>query len=340
MLSDAQSLETMSAMGATCHDVSLVARGINPLQDLKSFLSCRKLMLRIRPDVVMSFAIKPVIYGMLAARSVGIEKRFALISGLGYAFDDSAPVSRVQGAAKTIARKLYTLALKGSAAIIFQNADDRDLFKALGVIGPDAKTALVSGSGVNLGHFEAVPPPPSPPVSVLMIARVLKAKGVEDFIHAAETVSETHHGTQFHLVGWSDEGPDAIDAEMFEALSNGTSIVQWHGAQSDVRPFLRDCHIYTLPSYREGTPRSVLEAMAVGRPSVVTDVPGCRETVVDGESGYMVPVRDPAALADAIGTLVGNSALRERMGEKALERVKTKFDVDVVNADMLRIMGL
>jgi glycosyltransferase involved in cell wall biosynthesis len=182
-------------------------------------------------------------------------------------------------------------------------------------------------------------PFPEGPLHFLLIARVLSAKGIREYAVAAERVRKTRPEVQFHLVGGIDSNPDAIPAEEVKRWHDAGTVV-WHGEASDVRPHLAECHVYVLPSYREGTPRSVLEAMAMGRPIITTDAPGCRETVIEGENGFLVPPRTVDPLIAAMERFVDDPDLIARMGRRSREIAESKFDVDKINAQMLHEMEL
>ena len=197
---------------------------------------------------------------------------------------------------------------------------------------------VVNGSGIDLGEFRPAPFPEGP-LQFLLVARMLSAKGIREYVAAARQVRRTRSDVQFHLVGGTDSNPDAIAADEVQRWHDAGDVI-WHGEVSDVRGYLAECHVFVLPSYREGTPRSVLEAMAMGRPIITTDVPGCRETVVDGENGLLVPPRAVEPLAEAIRRFIDDPKLIERMGQRSREIAEEKFDVDKINAQMLREMEL
>jgi len=320
--------------GVRYHPMRLERAGLNPLADLGSLVQVRRILRRERIDLVLAYTIKPVVYGLLAARSLRIRDRYALITGAGYAFGDGSVRRRVVG---RVARGLYRAALDGARGVIFQNRDDRVLFQAKKLIRPRTPTRVVAGSGVDLERFPQVPPPPGPPI-FLMIARLLRDKGVFEFCEAARIVRRVEPAARFQLLGPLDPSPDGIAlSDLADWLDDGT--VEYLGERADVTPHLAASWVYVLPSYREGMPRTVLEAMATGRPVVTTDVPGCRDTTIDGENGFLVPPRDSAALARA-ALRVLNGADRTRMGRRSRQLVEERFDVRHVNREILEMLDL
>jgi glycosyltransferase involved in cell wall biosynthesis len=334
---DAATSAAMARMGIKCHDVPLLRTGLNPWQDGRTLLALVGCIRRLRPTHFLAYTIKPVIYGTVAAWLAGVPQRTALITGLGYAFNTEARGLRslLQG----LLRRMYRFALARATRVIFQNPDDRALFIALGLVAEE-KTAVVSGSGVALEDFVQQPLPSSECCHFLLIARLLGDKGIHEYIAAARQVRQRCPGAAvFHLVGWIDSNPAAIkQADLERWIAEG--LIEFHGKLGDVRPLLGACHVYVLPSYREGTPRTVLEAMATGRAVITTDAPGCRETVTDGDNGYLVPVADANALASAMLHFLDEPALIVTMGQRGREIAVDKYDVHKVNAHMLHYMGV
>lgn len=313
-------------------DVLIDRAGVNPFRDAAAFISIFFLMRKARPDVVLAYTVKPVVYGMMAARMAGVRKRYALITGLGYAFTDAR-----KGLVPTLVKRLYRAALSFSTKVFYQNPDDELLFRQTGLLPAHIPSVIVNGSGIDVTQFQVALLPATP--SFLLIARLLGDKGVREYIAAARRIKASYPGATFKLVGWIDENPDAIQQEELDAwVAEG--VVEYLGKLTDVRPAIQASAVYVLPSYREGTPRTVLEAMAMGRAIVTTDAPGCRETVVDGENGFLVPVKDSDALAEAMLKFIEKPELIVAMGKRSREIAEEKYDVDKVNAVMLREMGL
>lgn len=324
--------------GIDAVDVPLSRTGLNPLADLKLLFDLVRLFRRKRPDVVLGYTIKPVIYGTLAAWLAGVPRRFALVTGLGYAFTGDAKGKR--GWVQRMARFLYRSALARANGVIFQNPDDAALFSDLGLLRKGVPVHLVNGSGVDLNHYRPQPRPEGNGGPVfLLVARLLTTKGIREYAAAAAGIRSERPDARFLLVGGRDVNPDAIStAELDRWTADGT--LEWLGELDDVRPALGDCDVFVLPSYREGTPRSVLEAMATGRAIITTDAPGCRETVIEGENGFLVPVGDAGALESAMRRFIDDPALAVRMGQRSLEIVRSKYDVRLVNEAMLKAMGI
>lgn len=325
----------VTALGATVHTIRLDRQGSNPLADLRTFVDLKRLIRHIAPDLVLTYTIKPNIWGAHAAAACGVRS-VAMVAGLGTAFADTGTGGPRYRVIRAVARRLYRRAADRNWRVIFQNPDDRDDFIAAGCLADPSKARMVNGSGVDLDHYAPAPLPEEP--VFLMVARILVAKGVREYARAAALVRKTHPEARFRLVGYFDGGPDAVDpAEMEDWQAGG---LEFLGPSDDVRPDLAACRIYVLPSWREGTPRSVLEAMATGRAILTTDAPGCRETVEDGRNGYLVPVRDPEALAARMRELIDDPALTARMGAESLEIARAKYDVRKVNAELMRHLGL
>ncbi len=261
---------------------------------------------------------------------------FSLILGLGYAFAAQSVRGR---SLASLAAWLYRQSLKRADRVIFLNPQNRDLFVSRGIVGRE-KCRIVAGSGVETTRFACEPFESASPFRFLLIARLLRSKGIAEYAHAAALVKARYPDTVFDLVGPADTSPDAMPQAEVEALHRAGA-VQWRGAMSDVRPALAACHVYVLPSYYpEGLPQSIVEAMATGRPILTTDMPGCRETVVPGENGWLVPAKNVAALADRMIWFIENRFELERMGRASREIAVSRFDVHTVNRDMLAIMGL
>ncbi|WNP28410.1 glycosyltransferase family 4 protein [Moraxella sp. DOX410] len=336
-----EDFQTLTQLGYHIHNIPMQRAGTNPIADAKTLKVLYTTIKAIKPDYVLSYTIKPVIYGTLAARMAKVPHIFAMITGLGYAFqtaDNQAPSTT-----QKLIYSLYKKALPNCEKIIFQNPDDLALFRHLRLMPNNFPTVLVNGSGVNLTHFEVIDLPRDQQgnvkISFLLIARLLKDKGVVEYIEAAKIIKQQYPNIEFHLVGWMDENPNAItQAQLDDWVSQG--IVKFWGKLADVRPSLAECSVYVLPSYREGTPRTVLEAMAMGRTIITTNAPGCKETVVDGVNGFLVPVKAVKQLADAMEKFILEPNLVIEMGKASRKIVVEKFDVNKVNQTMLIEMGL
>ncbi|HEX8453267.1 MAG TPA: glycosyltransferase family 4 protein [Longimicrobium sp.] len=329
-------VEALAGMGVTYRDVPFNRTGLRPDEDLRTLAALVALFREVRPDVILGYTIKPVIWGLLAARIARVPRRFAMITGLGYAFMSEGREGRV---VRALARRLYRLSLRGADRVFFQNPDDRATFERLRLVRDPGQGVIVNGSGVETDHYTPVPLPEGP-ASFLLMARFLADKGIREFVEAARMVRARHPEAVFRMAGFrDDDNPTSISQEELDAWGR-EGIVEFLGWLPDVRPTIAGTTVYVLPSYGEGTPRSVLEAMAMGRPIVTTDAPGCRETVRDGVNGFLVPVRDAAALARAMEALVVDRALVERMGRESRRIAEEKYDVHKVNRVILETMGL
>ena len=334
--------QALKDLGYRVHNIAMQRTGTNPKKDIRTIVELYSLMTKVKPDYVLGYTIKPVIYGSLAAKLARVPHIFALITGLGYAFSGAEEEGYKKSNLQKVMHQLYAAALLTTDKVFFQNPDDQALFKKMGILKPSTPSTVVNGSGVNVSEYSVAPLPIENDVPVprfLLIARLLGAKGVLEYAQAAAIIKSRHPNVQFDLVGWVDDNPDAIEQRELDTwIDDG--LVNFLGKLNDVKPAIAASSIYVLPSYREGTPRTVLEAMAMGRPIITTDAPGCRETVIDGYNGYLVPVKAVEELAAAMERFIVNPALIIEMGKASRQLVEEKFDVDAVNQSMLEAMGL
>lgn len=327
--------DRLRSMGAIPHEIGVSRNGISVLGDIRYCLNIYRLIREHRPDLLFSYTIKPNIWGAFAAAMAGISS-IGMLTGLGAAFTaSSTPRSAKQWLAFTIARRLYRWSSNLNTRLIFQNPDDLKDFIDAGCLRDPGKAALVDGSGVDLSYFTPAPPVREP--VFLMIARLLRNKGVLEYASAARILRARYPDARFRLVGPLDPGIDGIDSADLDAWV-ADRVIDYVGAVEDVRPHLAEAMVYVLPSYREGTPRSVLEAMSMGRAIVTTDAPGCRETIRDGVEGYLVPVGDSEALAAAMERFLIEPERAVTMGAKALERAEAKYDVRRINRVMIDLL--
>lgn len=329
-----EQVQAIESLGAIFLPYPVQRNGLNPWRDLQTFLALRRIFREIKPDVVLAYTIKPIIWGGIALNNIPRIRFYALITGLGFAFQGKGLIRR--NLTRLVAW-LYRFTLRRANRVIFQNMDNRDEFVSLGLVDA-SKCNVVEGSGVDVFRFSEVGFLASAP-TFLLIARLLGDKGIREYVQAASQVLLIYPSTRFKLLGPLDTSPDGI------ALSDITNwhakgIIEYLGASSDVRPSISDCHVYVLPSYHEGMPRTVLEAMAMGRPILTTNVPGCRETVIQGENGYLVPKADAEALAERMIWFVEHSNQWRRMGQISRRIAEERFDVHIINDNMLIIMNL
>ena len=334
--------EKLLDLGYFIHEVSMQRTGTNPVADLKTLGSMYTLIKKIKPDYVLSYTIKPVIYGTLAAWLAKVPNRYALITGLGYAFQNVETQTK-RSIFQKLVHGLYQQALSRSHKAFFQNPDDLKLFQDLKLLTVQTPTVVVNGSGVNVADFNVLPLPLTAEqkikISFLLIARLLGDKGVREYAEAAKIIKHKYPHVEFNLVGWIDENPSAIRQQELDQWV-ASNILNYWGKLSDVRPAIAESSVYVLPSYREGTPRTVLEAMAMGRAIITTDAPGCRETVIPGENGFLVEVKSVSSLVNAMQEFINNPALLEQMGQRSREIALHKYDVHQVNRHMIQEMGL
>ena len=319
----------LTDLGVRFKALSISRKGLNPFTDLKTFREIRKTYREEKPDVVFQYTIKPVIYGSLAAATTNVKQIFSFITGLGYAFMGASLKRRLIRAFVSL---LYKRALKHNTCVFFQNKDDLKMFEDLGFLKA-VPTKIINGSGVN---FESFCPTniTADPNSFILVARLLRDKGVFEYIEACKKLKESHPSVKCRLMGPLDENPAALKKDDLKRIQE-QGIIDYIPGTSNVRPFIEQSEVFVLPSYREGTPRSVLEAMALSKPIITCDVPGCRETVIDGENGYLVPARDARSLHNAMEKFVRRREEIVKMGKKSYEIARKKYDVHKVNASIL-----
>ncbi|WP_238926951.1 glycosyltransferase family 4 protein [Achromobacter xylosoxidans] len=324
---DGPAVADIEALGMTHHAIPMTRSGKHPLQELGTLLALLRLFRRLRPQVVHLVTIKPVLYGGIAARLARVPGMVAAISGLGFVFLSNSLKMRL---VRAVVARLYRLALgHRNSRVIFQNGADRDLLKSLGAVR-DEQVVLIRGAGVDLDLCRALPEPPVPPVVVTMVARLLRDKGVQEFVQAARLLRERGVPVTMRLVGGVDAGNPASATPAEVEAWQREGCVEALGERADVPQLYADSHIAVLPSYREGLPKSLIEAAACGRAVVTTDVPGCRDAIDPGKTGLLVPVRDPQALADAIAGLAGDATQRQAMGAAGRALAEREFNIERV----------
>jgi glycosyltransferase involved in cell wall biosynthesis len=330
---DGKAVELLEREGFVFHAISMTRSGTMPWKEVGTILALAKLYRQIQPDLVHLVRLKPVLYGGLAAHGARVPAVVNLLTGLGYVFTAE---TRKAG----ILRRIVSLSCKvafrhKNQRVIFQNPDDRSVFVNNKIL-PMQQTVLIKGSGVDIEEYRPVPEPVGVPV-VLLGSRMLRDKGITDFVEAAQMLKKAGVQARFVLVGDTDPGnPTAISEEQLQDWSS-SGAVEWWGHQNGMHNVLTQAHIVCLPSYREGVPKVLIEAAACGRPIVTTNAPGCREIVRHGENGLLVPVRNSQALAEALRTLIENPALRKRMGNRGREIVVQEFSLARVVDETLRV---
>lgn len=331
---DNTDVEKITALGATFKEIPMNKTGTSIVGDLKYLLKLFKLFKSEKPDVTLGYTVKPVAYGAIAAKLAGVKNINSMVTGGGYTFTAKTTKAKILG---FVVRTLYKIGFYCADKVIFQNPDDLDEFCQRKLVKKE-KCNVVNGSGVNMVHFMPEPPPET--VTFFMLSRLLKSKGVAEYLEAAKIVKEKYPEVRFCLLGkYETNMQDALEREYVEGfITDG--IIERFEETSDVRPFYANCSVYVLPSYREGTPRTVLEAMAMGKPIITTDTNGCRETVKDGVNGFLVPVGDSEKLSLAMMKFIENKDLIKTMGEESLVYATEKFEVNQVNLQMLNILEM
>lgn len=315
--------EKFRGIGCEPYVLEMNAKGTNPLMDAGVIVRFVRLMHRLRPDLSITYTIKPNIYGGLAARWTHTPY-LPVTTGLGYVFIKDTWVSRV-------AKLLYRVAFRGAEKVWFLNSDDVESFRAARLVA-DYKVELLPGEGIDLSAFSVCPVVCGPPV-FLLVGRMLRDKGVAEYVAAATAIKEKYPEVRFQMLGavW-DDNPAAVSRSQLEAWTKDGN-VEWLGQTDDVRPYLERSTCVVLPSYREGIPRTLMEAAAMGRPLVATDVPGCRDVVEDGVNGYLCEAKSVESLTAALEKVL-NLTLRERekMGRRGRKLMEERYDVKHVVA--------
>ncbi|WP_249594893.1 glycosyltransferase family 4 protein [Peribacillus frigoritolerans] len=327
-------IEDVLALGVKFIEIQLNKDNTNIFGDINYYKELKKVIKVQKPDLVFSYTIKPVVYGGLAARSAGVKKIYPMVTGLGRVYASKSLKAKVL---RMITGALYKQAFKGCNKVIFQNRDDLKKFVELRYL-PEEKAVRVNGSGVNLERFKSNELPEKP--IFLMIARVIKEKGVFEFAESARMLKKRHPEARFILLGGYDNSIGAIKPEELEPyISDGS--IEFPGETKDVVPYLEEAKVLVLPTYyREGLPRTILEAMAMARPIITTDWPGCRDAVTNGVNGFLVQPRDSKTLAEKMEYMIEYPERAKEMAENSLRLCKEKYDVKIVNSHMLKIMSI
>lgn len=336
--SELNKVETLGAI-PVCYDLN--RGGLNPLSDLKQTYLLAQKIKSIQPNLVFCYFAKPVIFGTLAAKLARVPKVIGMLEGLGYTFTEQ-PEGQSQKTKfiKSIQVLLYKLSLPKLDKLIFLNPDDpRDLLTHYNIHVKNVE--ILGGIGLNLSEYPYVAPKiSSENLNFLFIGRLLKEKGIYDFISAAKLVKQKYPETTFTVLGSIDQvNMGALKQYELDELIN-TGIIEYPGHVSNVKDWIAACDVFVLPSYREGVPRSTQEAMAIGRPVITTDVPGCRETVKNGLNGFIVEKWNPKALAEKMIFLIDNPTELQKMGLESYKMAQQNFDANRVNQRLLKILGL
>ena len=313
--------------------VDISRTGTDPRKDVAAFQGLHRVLRKEMPDKIFTYQAKTIIFGTLAARSLGIRDIYPLIAGMGSVFLHNDLKS---AAIRKILFAEYKVALHKCPVVFFQNQDDAQIFLDRKLV-KTSQVCLIHGSGVNLDRFSMLPMPST--TAFLCISRLIRDKGVYEYLEACRAIRKEFPQVRCLLVGPFDSNPSALKAEELQPFIDDGS-VEYYGEQEDVRPFLEQCSVFVLPSYREGTPKTVLEAMACGRAVITTDTPGCRETIIDGESGYFVPPRNIEKLSEKMQDFIAEPWKAANMGVKGRLRAEELFDVNKVNLEIAKVMDL
>ena len=316
--------EELHKLASMVIELPVDRRGMNPLHDSKLFCQYRAMLKEVKPDLVLTYTIKPNIYGGLACRMAHIP--YAVnITGLGSAIENG-------GWLKKFVLALYKPALKGAKVVFFENAGNRDTLVATGV-APNGRDVVLKGAGVNLEDYPYQPYPQEGPVRFLFVGRVMHEKGVDELFAAAKQMKQEYgNSVEFHIVGSFEEAYKPVMDELEKA-----GVVKYHGYQSDMKPFYAMASCVVLPSYHEGMSNVLPEAAASGRPLITSDIHGCREAVENGVSGYLCKTKDADALYDAMQRFLElPESRRAEMGHRSRERMEQKFSKTAVVAETLK----
>lgn len=307
---------------------------INLFNILKYFFNIIKILRKEKPDILFNYTIKPNIIGSIAGKLADVQRIYSMITGMGYIY--SSEKLRVKFI-RIFCNIGYRLSFKCNTRVIFQNKDDRDEFVEKKYID-DRKAFVIDGSGVNLEQFKFTKLPNE--FNFLMIARTLDVKGVEEFFKAAKIIKKRHPEVTFSYVGEIERNYRGVNPKIIEEY-NEKNIVKFEGHKENIIPYLEKCKVFVLPSYlREGIPRTLLEALAVGRPVITTNVRGCKETIKVGKNGILVKPRDVKDLVEKMEYMIENKDELEAMGQASYEYAKERFDINIINQKMLELMEL
>lgn len=317
---------------------NLKRSNLNPFIDIIEIIKIRKILKAIAPDIVLTCFVKPVIFASLAAKLAGVKKRVGMLEGLGYAFTHSPQDKGLKyKLVKFFQVQLYRIALPTLDKVLFLNPDDKkDLIDKYSIYIKSSD--ILGGIGVNLDEYFYVEQSIKKGISFVFLGRLLREKGIFEFLEAAKKVKEIYPQTKFFVLGQiDDQNPSSISIDNLQEYID-KNIIIYPGYIKNISQFIKDINVFVLPSYREGVPKSTQEAMAMGKVIITTDVPGCRETVVDGVNGFIVPPFSSTALVEKMIYLIENNHLLHKMGYKSREIAESNYDVKKVNQRLIRIL--
>lgn len=331
-------IEKLEALGAKTVEFDLQRTGLNPLNDLKSISQLKKIIAVYKVDLVFPYTIKPVVYGSIAARKCNVPV-VSLITGLGLTFSG---VNFKAKALQILTQEMYRYALRKNEMVIFQNQDDQQLFSDKNITVKNQNTQVVDGSGINLDRFDfrVRKKQTGDAIKFVIVGRLIKEKGVALFIEAARKLKTKFSNAEFHLIGRPpDNNPSSLSEAALRAY-NEQGLVVYHGHQTNVVSLLSEADVFVLPSYyREGVPRSILEALSIGMPIITTLMPGCKETVDDGKNGFLIKPEELEPLIDSMKFFLENPDQISIMGKESRKLAENKFDVHIINDQLLKIIN-
>ena len=325
-------IKKLNELGARCEGFSLQRTGLNPLKDYDSIQELKQIIKKNNIDLVFPYTIKPVVYGSIAAKSLNVPV-VSLITGLGFTFSGVSTKAKIL---QRITQTLYRYALRNNKVVIFQNKDDQALFLEQKIISRSQNTRVVDGSGINLDWFSFHPRVSKPTIDFVIVGRLMKEKGVNLLVEVAKELSTTYTQARFHFIGGpSATGSGGLSEEEFKKLHDQEVIV-YHGKSNDVAGLLSKMDVFVLPTYyREGVPRSILEALSSGMPIITTNTPGCKETVVEGVNGFLIEPKLKEPLQKAVEYFIDNPEKIKEMGLESRKLAESKFDVNIINSHIL-----
>ena len=326
-------LEKIKNIGASYIDIQLKSNTISILKDIVYFLKLKRIIFKLNPNIIISYTMKPIVYSGLAIFFKKNINFFPLITGLGNIFNTKKinlyPI-------KIILILLCKIALRNAKILIFQNNDNLQYFKKL-KIAPKTKKIIIEGSGVDIDYFN-IEPFTNKNITFLLIARLLKDKGIIEYIKAAKKIKSKIKNINFNLIGPKDASNNRVDFDYIKKNHNA-KIINYLGFQKNVKPFIADSHVYVLPSYHEGLPRSVLEAMAMGRPIITTRVSGCKETVINNKNGFLIPCKNINILIEKMMWFITNKKKILIMGQKSRNLVEEKFSSKKIDNEFIKLLS-
>ena len=333
-------LEKISALGATPVPYVFSRGGLNPLNEFKNTIILYQKIKKINPHLVLNYFAKPAIFGTLAAKMAKVPRIFAMLEGLGYTFTEQPEgLSTKTKFIKQSQIALFKLSLPLADGVIFLNPDDpKDLLAKNNI--EVKKVHLLGGIGINLADYPFSTKQLNDNITFIFVGRLLKEKGINDYVNAAKIVKNKYPNTKFVVLGAADNSNfGSLTQKDIDSLVQ-TNLIVYPGRVDNVNKWIEESDVFVLPSYREGVPKSTQEAMAIGRAVITTDVPGCRETVIDGVNGFIVPKWNSQALAEKMVYFIENPEKISEMGDESYKIAQDKFDSHKVNERMLNILGL